>query len=107
MVLAAFNSFIGITLLAKYWWLVFMFVILLVFIYINSVLLKALQRPELFAVLEEKPPGIVASGKAGSPADEQEGKRILGLLECINRYRIDEANRSTDWSKGDDLFADR
>lgn len=80
MVLAAFNSFIGMTMLAKYWWAVFMLVILLVFIYINSVLLKALQRPELFAVLEERSPGAVAPGKAVSPADEQEGKRTLGLL---------------------------
>jgi len=80
MVLAAFNSFIGMTFFAKYWWPVFTLVILLVFIYINSVLLKALQTPELFAVLEERPPDAVAPGKAGSPADGQEGKRILGLL---------------------------
>jgi AraC-like DNA-binding protein len=82
MILAAFNSFIGMTLFAKYWWPVFTFVILLVFIYINSVLLKALKTPELFAVLEEKPAGAVSMApvKAGSPADVEESKRILGQL---------------------------
>jgi AraC-like DNA-binding protein len=82
MVLAAFNSFIGMTFFAKYWWPVFTLVILLVFIYINSVLLKALQTPELFAVLEERPPGAVAPApvKAGSFLGPEEGKKILGQL---------------------------
>jgi AraC-like DNA-binding protein len=82
MVLAALNSFIGMTLYSKYWYLIFTFVILLVFIYINTVLLKALQKPELFAVLKE-PASEAAPTQpkyAGSPLVKEESKKMLDLV---------------------------
>jgi AraC-like DNA-binding protein len=52
MGLAAVNSVIGLTSLAEYWWPVFLLVVLLVWVYVNGLLFRALKQPELFAVLE-------------------------------------------------------
>jgi AraC-like DNA-binding protein len=83
MMLAALNSLIGVTSLAAYWWPVFLVVILLVWLYINGLLLKALRYPGLFAVLKEEPPAATAGEK-----EETRGKgEVVGKEE-----------KGTDWN---------
>ena len=62
MGLAAVNSLIGLTPLAAYWWLVFLVIIGFVWVYINVLLLKALQDSALFAVLGEESEGSEEDG---------------------------------------------
>lgn len=87
MTLAALNSFIGMTPLASYWWPVFLATVLLVFVYINAVLLKALRRPELFAVLDRETTsspaekGVVSEAGSASDAGSEERKRVLEELQ--------------------------
>src|SRR6185312_11672089 len=54
MMLAALNSAISLTALAPFWWPTFLGIILLVFGYINVMLLRALRHPQLFALLREE-----------------------------------------------------
>ena len=89
MVLAALNSLIGLTALAPYWWPVFLVVILLIWLYINSLLLKGLRYSGLFAVLKEEPLAATAvqigEGRGEGELVEKEEKAadwngVLGQL---------------------------
>jgi AraC-like DNA-binding protein len=88
MVVAALNSLIGMTSLAAYWWPVFLGIILLVFIYINVVLLKALRHPELFALLEERAAGPAAVKEAAPTADVADMADRKRVLEQLAQYMM-------------------
>jgi AraC-like DNA-binding protein len=53
MVISTANGLIGLTAFAKYFYFAFTLLLLMLFVFINRVLLKALQKPEIFAVLTE------------------------------------------------------
>ncbi len=72
MLLAALNSLIGMTVLAVYWWPLFLVVIGMVWVYINVTLLKALRHSGLFGVLEDEPAGAKGMGEVA----EKEGKTV-------------------------------
>ena len=80
MLLAGLNSVIGRTPLAVFWWPVFLIVIFLVWVYINSLLLKALKQPELFAVLKERE---IAGGPPPEAAAEKEEGDWTGVLAQV------------------------
>jgi|HubBroStandDraft_1064217.scaffolds.fasta_scaffold13301_3 AraC-like DNA-binding protein len=77
MGLAAVNSWIGLTPLAAYWWLVFVVIMGFVWVYINVLLLKALRDSALFAVLGEKLEGSEDEKRAGP---DQEWNPVLVQL---------------------------
>jgi AraC-like DNA-binding protein len=81
MGLAAVNSILGLTMLAAYWWPVFVAVVAAVWVYINILLLKALRDPGLFSVLEEG--GVKAP--EGSAAPAMEWKPVLERLAAHMR----------------------
>ena len=60
MTISTLNAFIGLTPLGKYFYLIFIILIFMLFLFINRVLLKVLQNPGIFAVLEED-----GQGRAG------------------------------------------
>jgi AraC-like DNA-binding protein len=75
---AAVNSWIGLTPLAAYWWLVFLVIIGFVWVYINVLLLKALRDSALFAVLGEELHGSAEEERRAGP--EQELNPVLVQL---------------------------
>lgn len=83
MIVTTLNGLIGLTPLSKYFYLVFTLVILGLFIFINRVLLKALQKPELFALMSEPgPPNENTPTKyVGSVLTDTESKTILERLQ--------------------------
>ncbi|MBS1599635.1 MAG: AraC family transcriptional regulator [Bacteroidetes bacterium] len=82
MILAAFNGFTGLTSLAKYYFLLLTILVSLIFIFINSILLRALRQPEIFSIIVEKETSSAAVGPkyAGSALNEEDKKRILEQL---------------------------
>ena len=86
MVLAVLNGFIGLTPLAQYYYLLLTLIVPGVFIFIIRVLLKALRKPEIFALLEEdrgsqgSETSQSGSRYLGSPLKEDDKKRILDQL---------------------------
>jgi AraC-like DNA-binding protein len=83
MLVTTLNGLIGLTPLSKYFYPVFTLVILGLFIFINRVLLKALQKPELFALMNDPGPLRVnpTSKYAGSLLSEKERTAILERLQ--------------------------
>jgi AraC-like DNA-binding protein len=79
---AALNGFMGLTPLANYFYFVFTIILLILFVYINLVILKAMQRPALFAGIreEDQPPKGVPK-YAGSLLTPEESKSLLHRLQ--------------------------
>ncbi|HEX4849272.1 MAG TPA: AraC family transcriptional regulator [Puia sp.] len=89
MLLSALNGFSSLTPWAGYFFLVFSIIVALIFIFINRILLKALQKPEIFALINED-----ESGSGRSPAryqhstlTEGDGKKIL---EKLKRHMVEK-----------------
>ena len=67
MMVAGLNGFIGLTPLAKYYYISLFIIVAVVFVFINRVLLKALREPAIFSLIEEKEPsGSVQTNPAGA-----------------------------------------
>jgi len=82
MAIAVINGLIGITPFAKYVYFIFTFVLLLVFIFINRVLLKALKSSRVFSIIDEDGPAKPAAVKyQGSALDEGDKTKILAQLK--------------------------
>lgn len=83
MILAALNGFLALTPLAGYYYFVFFLIILLLFVFINRILLKALQRPEIFAVMNEHRSALPKnpSRHSASTLSADESKKILEQLQ--------------------------
>ena len=89
MIVAALNGFMGLTPLANYFYFVFTIILLILFVYINLVILKAMQRPALFAGIreedqppkgeEQRPKGVPKY--AGSLLTPEESKTLLHRLQ--------------------------
>jgi len=82
MVGSTVNGLIGLTALAKYFYFAFTLLLLMLFVFINRVLLKALQKPEIFAVLSElEDMKVNIQTRPGrSPLADEESKRDLERL---------------------------
>ncbi|MFI5155797.1 MAG: helix-turn-helix domain-containing protein [Chitinophagales bacterium] len=91
MILAAINGFSGLTPFSKYYFLVLNILVLLIFIFISRVLLKALTKPEIFSVMEEAPATRMEGGEIpkypGSAISEEDRKRMLENLNLHMRTR--------------------
>jgi AraC-like DNA-binding protein len=89
MIVAALNGFMGLTPLANYFYFVFTLILLILFVYINLVILKAMQRPALFAGIreEEQPPKEEEQPPKGVPKyassllTPEESKSLLHRLQ--------------------------
>jgi AraC-like DNA-binding protein len=82
MIVAALNGFMGLTPLANYFYFVFTIILLILFVYINLVILKAMQRPALFAGMkEEEEPAKGVRKYAGSVLTPEESKGLLDRLQ--------------------------
>jgi AraC-like DNA-binding protein len=89
MIVAALNGFMELTPLANYFYFVFTIILLILFVYINVVILKAMQRPALFAGMKEEdrpakgenPPAKGARKYAGSVLTPEESKGLLDRLQ--------------------------
>jgi AraC-like DNA-binding protein len=89
MIVAALNGFMGLTPLANYFYFVFTIILLILFVYINVVILKAMQRPALFAGMKEEeppamgevPPAMGIRKYAGSVLTPEESKGLLDRLQ--------------------------
>jgi AraC-like DNA-binding protein len=86
MVLAVLNGFIGLTPLAQYYYLLLTLIVLGIFIFIIRVLLKALRKPEIFALLEEdqnSQRSEISKSRSryqGSTLKDEDKKRILDQI---------------------------
>ncbi len=91
MILAALNGFSGLTPFSKYYFLVLNILVLLIFIFIARVLLKALTKPEIFSVMEEAPGAAIKAGEIakypGSAISDEDRKRMLENLNLHMRTR--------------------
>lgn len=91
MILAALNGFSGLTPFSKYYFLVLNILVLLIFIFIARVLLKALTKPEIFSVMEETPGAGIKGGEIakypGSVISDEDRKRMLENLNLHMRTR--------------------
>lgn len=86
MIVAAFNGFARLTPLSKYYYLFLTIIVLLIFIFINRVLLKALKKPEIFSLIEEKEsvvPDPVTPKYPNSNLNEADKKKILEQLRQL------------------------
>jgi AraC-like DNA-binding protein len=96
MIIAALNGFMGLTPLANYFYFVFTIILLILFVYINVVILKAMQRPALFAGMKEEeqpamgkeqaamanePPAKGVRKYAGSVLTPEESRGLLDRLQ--------------------------
>jgi AraC-like DNA-binding protein len=82
MIASALNGILGLTPFANYFYLIFIIIIALIFLFINRVLLKALQNPEIFALMKENQPSG-DKNQARNPVSYQdlpEGNLILERL---------------------------
>ena len=85
MIIAVGNGFIGLTPFARYYYFVLTIIILLMFVFINRVLLKALKRPEIFSGIKEEEwtqpaNGHIAPKYQGSTLIEEDKKRIADQI---------------------------
>jgi AraC-like DNA-binding protein len=91
MILAGLNGFSGLTPFSKYYFLVLNVLVLLIFIFISRVLLKALTKPEIFSVIDEPAQSQQAAGEMvkyqGSVILEEDRKRMLENLNLHMRTR--------------------
>jgi AraC-like DNA-binding protein len=82
MVAAALNGFMALTPLANYFYFVFTIILLILFVYINLVILKAMQRPALFADMKEKEePARGVPKYSGSALNSEESKSLFARLQ--------------------------
>jgi AraC-like DNA-binding protein len=108
--IAAANGYLRLTWLSKYYYFLLSFLLLLILLFVNRVLLKAMRRPELFALIPSgptQPPGNVqkqdvdcfvqpdvvddpgATGHSTIPVDpslEEIKKRLLSYMESAKPY---------------------
>ncbi len=82
MVIAALNGFTSLTPWANYFYFIFFIIILLLFVFINRVLMRALQKPELFAVMNEEDNPVKNPLKyPGSNLTAGDSKRLVEQLQ--------------------------